>query len=815
MGRDLLRDLHFGLRTLTRQPGFTFVAVAVLGLGIGAPTTVLSLVNRIFFQAPAEVSEPDRLFRVFRSWAPGQGGGSLGNPDYVYYRDNVSTMTGLAAYGGGNFVGAFSTGTDEPDQLRGTFVSDNYFDVLGVQPARGRFFVTEENRTPGTHPVTVLSDGFWQRTLGADPDVVGRTVSMNGIPFTVIGVAPAAFQGISPVERAPDAWFPIAMAGALNRATHTAWWERLADDRENWLVLVGRLAPGVTFEAAEANLTALSDALTYEGRGEEEGVMVLRDYLYNPSQAATLAMLSRLLLAVVALVLLIAAANVAVLLLSRATTRGREIGIRAAMGAGRGRIFRQVLAESLLLGVAGGAVGVGLAYTFSDAAATLLPLPFLGTFRPDTRVLAVAVVLSVLASVVVGLAPALHAVRTDVAKIIEGARTATGRSRLRDALVVGQVALSLVLVAGAVLFARSFQVARTQDLGFESADRLAVQVNLRAQGYTADEGRTFIPRALERLRALPGVEEAVVSRMIPFRGDWSTEVEPPPGGRPNTESGRIVVYLNSVTPGYFELMGMPILRGRALGQQDAAESTMAVVINETLAGLLFPDQGAVGQTVTRGETTLEIVGVVRDAVYHELGEEPRTQMYFSMAQNYQASFNFVLRTRDDAASLASAAQAALRELDPELAFPWVSTLAAVVEDQTARYRVSAVLVGVFSVLALLLAAAGLYGVVSYLVAQRTREIGVRMALGADRGRIAGEVLRTGLRLATVGLVVGLLGTLAVRRLTTALLFGTVRSDDPWPLVAACLILGAVAAAASVVPARRATRVDPMEAIRAD
>ncbi|HKJ02937.1 MAG TPA: FtsX-like permease family protein, partial [Longimicrobiales bacterium] len=373
-----------------------------------------------------------------------------------------------------------------------------------------------------------------------------------------------------------------------------------------------------------------------------------------------------------------------------------------------------------------------------------------------------------------------------------------------------------VLISGAVLFARSFQVARTQDLGFETTNRLVLQVNLRAQGYSEDEGVAFLPRALERLAALPGVEEVVVSRMIPFQGDWSTEIEPPPGARPNTEDGQLAIGLNTVSPGYFDLMGIPLVEGRAFNAQDTQGGPSAIILNEALESLLFPEGGAVGQTLTlRSGDAFEVVGVARNSAYYELGEDPPTQLYRSIFQAYQPRIHFVLETRGDAASLAPAAQAALRELDPDLTFPWVSTLASIFEDQTARFRVSAVLVGVFSLLALILAATGLYGVISFLVAQRTREIGVRMALGADRGRIAGEVLRTGLGLAAVGLVLGLAGAVAARRLTTALLFGAVRAEDPWPLLAGCLTLAVVAAAASVIPARRATRVDPMEAIRAD
>jgi len=810
---DLMRDIRFGIRTLARQPGFTLTTVTILGLGIGAPTTVLTLVGRIFLERPAEVTEPHRLFRMFRSWAPGQGGGAMQYADYLYYRDNASTLAGLAAYGG-DLVASFSSGTHESGQLRGTFVSDNYFDVLGVRPVHGRFFAPEDNAEAGVSPVVVLSEGFWLRALGGDPATLGGTVVVSGISFTLVGVAPAAFHGVSPVEGAPDAWFPIAMYGSMTRQTDRTWWERLPNVRSNWLTLVGRLAPGVTFAAADANLTTLSDALVFQGRGEQEGVMVVRDYLYRPSQATTLQRLSTLLLAVVGLVLAIAVANVAVLLLSRAASRTREMGIRTAIGADRGRLFLQLLGESLLLGCVGGAVGVALAYGFSDAAASLLPLPFTGPFRPDARVLLAAIALSLLASGLTGLAPAFHAARTEVARMVDGARVAGGRSPLRSALVVGQVALSLVLVSGAALFARSFVAARTQELGFETQDRLIVQVDLRARGYSDDEGRAFIPRAVERLAGLPGVEAVTTSRMIPFQGDWSTDLDPVDGAVPNTDDGKIWVGLNAVSPGYFELMGIPVVRGRPLSDEDARDGGLSVVVNETLARTLFPGADAVGRTVTvGGDQALAVVGVARDAVYYELGEKPTTQLYASVLQVYQPLVHFVVRTRSDAAALAPAVEAALRELDPELAFPWVTTLASVFEDQTARFRVSAVLVGVFAIVALVLAAAGLYGVVAFLVAQRTQEIGVRMALGADRGRIAGEVLRRGLTLAGIGLAVGLAGVLGLRRLTSALLYGTVGADDPWPPVLGIAVLVLSAALASLVPARKATRVDPMEAMR--
>jgi putative ABC transport system permease protein len=815
MTRDLAQDVRFGTRGAVRNPGFALTALVVLGLGIGASTTVLTLVNHIFFQPPAGVVQPDRLLTVYRSWAPGQGGGAIQNPDFEYYRSNVSALDGLAASGGGNFVAAYSTGMAGTDQLRGLFVSDNYFDVLGVRPALGRFFRAEENASPGTHPVVVLSHSFWRRAFGADPNVVGRQITLNGISHNVVGVAPEEFRGISPFADPPDTWIPLAMFGALTRAVDMAWWEREPGYRSSWLTLVGRLAPGTTYEMAGAHLQALSDALTYPERGDTEGILVTRDLLYRPGQKAQLMALSKMLVAVVTIVMVIACANFAVLLLSRATTRTREMSIRAAMGAGRARLVRQLLAESVLLGVAGCAIGMALAYVFSDAAATLLPYGFATGFAPDLRVLAVAAVLAVAMSAAAGLVPAVHAAGANIARVIGHRHAATGRSLVRDALVVGQMALSLLLVAGAVLFARSFWTARTQDLGFEADNRLVLQVDLRSQGYTEAEGRAFLSSALERLRAMPGVSHVATSRQIPFQGDWSTDLEAPHGAQPNSEDGTIWIGLNAVSADYFETMGVDLVSGRPFDSGDVEGGTRVAVVNQRLAQLLWPGVDPMGRSISFGDDRdFQVVGIARDATYYALGEDPTTQMYVSVRQRYMPTVHFLIETSGPPADLAPAAQATLRQLDPDLAFGWVTTMDDVVAQVTARYKVSAVLVGLFSGLALLLAVAGLYGVVSFLVARRTRDIGVRMALGADRGRVAGEVLRSGLALAVTGVGLGLIGALLLRRFTASLLY-QVDASDPWALIAAAGTLIAVAVAASFVPAIRATRVDPVEAIRTE
>ena len=813
--RDVWSDLGVGLRAWRRRPGVAAMAVVVLALGIGATTTVLSLIDRIFLEVPAEVEEPHRLVRIFRAW-DGGGGGWWGYPDYLHFRDNARTVSGLGATAGAELAASYSIDGVNSDQLLLEQVSDNFFDVLGVTPVLGREFLPEENATPGTHPVVLLGHDFWTRAFGADRDVLGATITLNGTPFTVIGVMPEAYQGLFPDSPTADAWVPIAMTGALQRLEGTAWWERLPDESSRYLTLIGRLGPGVSFAQAEADFRAATDALQYEGRDEDLSVWVRSDVLYSPRVRDQLTTLTRTLLAVVGIVLLIAAANAAVLLLTHAMSRTREIAVRTAMGAGRGRIVRQLVTESAVLGVAAGVLGIGFAFLAVDVAAALMPVSFNASFRPDGAVLGVGFALAVLTAVVVGLVPAVRAARVDLRSAIRnGDATASGRSPLRAALVVGQLALSVVLLAGALLFGRSFWAASTEEIGFEPENRLVVQVRLRSLGYSEEQGRVFLAEALDRIGRLPGVADVTTTRMIPFDGgQWTSNVDPPPDATPN-DGDNVFFAMNLVSPGYFETMEMDILRGRAIDDGDVDGAPLAAVVNEAFADGVWPGLDPLGRTLPyRGGRDFEVVGVVRNANYWVLGEEPVPHVWAAQQQIGDPTMSFLVATTSPAHTLAEPVSDVLRTLEPALAISDVTSLEALVDGQTQPYEVTAVLVGLFGALALLLAAVGLYGVVSFLVSQRTREIGIRMALGADKGRVAGSVLRSGGRLVAIGMVLGLTGSIALRRFTEGMLYG-VEPGDPLPLVGATVVLIAVAGLASLVPARRATRVDPLVAMRAD
>lgn len=811
MTYDWGRDLAHGLRRLVRDPGFAGAALVILALGIGANTTMFTLVNALFLQAPPGVTEPDRLVRLNRT-TNGSGYGALAYPDYEYYRDENDVFDGVMAYDPDG-VALTIASAQAVAAGRGWLVSNDYFDVLGARPAVGRWFTPDEDRSTAAASVAVIGYGLWESMFGRETSAVGATLDLNGNPFTIVGVAPLGFRGASPLETPPDVWVPIHAQPILTPLAGDFAIRRVPGNTWVWLWSVARLKDGVGLEAARAQMDRLAVDLeeNYPEWNEGWGVVLTPNVRFHPPDGTSLATLTRMLMAVVGLVLLIACANVAILLLARGSARARDMAVRAALGASRARLVRAMLTESLLLAVAGAVVGVGMSYWTAGAVAHLMPVTFAVSFRPDWRVVLFATGVAAITAVLFGLVPAWQASRTDVQATLKTADHAPAGVRLRHLLVIAQVALSLILVTSAGLFARSLATAHGIDLGFETRDRVLAAVNLGNHGYAEEEGKAFVRRALEELRRTPGIRSAATSRMVPFRGKWSTTVEPPTPGVDPIELG-----LNAVSPGYFETMDIPLLRGRGFTDgDDESGGVRPAVVNRRFAEIFWPGQDPIGRSFGAEDDRAgwTVVGVAENAELYELGEAPPPHAYLSEYADYAASVAFIVDT-GGAPDAAARTQEAIRRIDPNVAFTATRTMVDVVEGVIGRYRVAATAVGLFGLLALGLASVGLYGVLSYMVARRHREIGIRVALGASSRRVGGSVVRDALRLTLVGTAVGMAGAIAGTRALTSFLYG-VSPRDPLALLSAPLILVAVAIGASFPPAWRATRVQPVEALKVD
>jgi len=814
---DLLQDIRYGFRTLARDPGFTLVAILILTLGIGANSTLFTMVNSTFLQDPPLIEAPEELvgFTMIDDNGPSD---AVGYPDYEWFRDENESFSGILAYGPSSTAVAVGGG-DEVAQADAWVVSGNYFDVLGVGMALGRAFSPEEGVTPNTHPVAVISDGFWKRFFGADPDIVGATLRVNGNPLTVIGVTPAGFRDISPVETTPDVYLPIMMQGTIMPGSES-WLVRRDDNILIWLRMVGRLAPGISFESAQANVEVMFTQWESEFAGWLESIdyvegstriALTTGYKFDPRTGSQLRRLLTLLFMVVGAVLLIAIANLSILLLARASARQREVGIRAALGAGRGRVVRQLLTESCLLALLGGMGGLILAFWSARLASTLMPVSFAVDFQPDVKVAAFTVGVSVLTAMLFGLAPAWQLSRADIVAFLHRGSSRGPRASLRNILVVAQIALSIVLVTGAGLFVRSLMSARSVDLGFEPEEKLAVSVQLGNHGYDEVSGNQFVVSMLDRLGGLPGVEIATTSWHTPFRGMWGSSIMAP-GTQYSDEDHRVDSGFNRVAPEYFEAMGIPIIAGREFTRADEASAPFVAVVNEAIAEHIWPGEEAVGKIIQRSNMDATVVGVAANANYYAVAEEPERQVYLAQLQIYISRVTFFMGTRGDPLALARVVEEQFRAQDPNIALYDVRTIEDVIDNELAPYRVMAILVGLFGGLALFLASVGLYGVQSYLVAGRTREIGIRMALGAEERQVAGAVVVRSLVLSGVGILVGVATSLALAQLVQGMLFG-ISERDPLTFVSVPLVLLAAAILATFLPARRASRVDPIVALR--
>ncbi len=815
----LLQDLRYGVRQLWQSPGFTLTVVLTLALGIGVNTAIFSLFNALVLR-PIPARDPASIVNVYRTVENQERFGVFSYPEYRSEREHNSVFSGLAAFTGAQVTltsgGEKSAANDAGETLQAQLVSGNYFSVLGVGAAPGRTFIAEEDQTPNSHPVVVLSHDLWQRRFQSDPNIVGSTLTLNSDSYTVVGIAPQGFSGTVPDP--VDVWVPMMMQGKIRPGAN------LLEDRNDMsLQLVGRLKPGIRREQAQAEMTVLAEQFA-KSDGEKNhkvSVTVTEGEFLNPQELSDVLPVAVLLMAAVGLVLLIACANVANLLLARGASRQREIGIRLSLGASRGRVVRQLLMESMLLALAGGAGGMILALWIAEL--------LLGSVHPpgihrlgldvklDFRVLGYTLVLSIVSGLLCGLLPAMRSSKQDLAAAVKEEWRAFGqrisKSRLRGVLVVSQVAVSLILLVGAGLLVRALQKAQTLAPGFEMNNIVVVTADLQQRGYDAARAREFQRELTERLAALPGVKSTGLARTAPLGSSFAVTRIAVEGREEASASRSPLINFNTVSPGYFETLKIPIVRGRNFSSQDIAQEAKVAVISESLARRYWPGEDPIGKRFNGGGNSAyrEVIGVAGDLrnVYLWSGDEPYLYLPLSLAES--ADMQFFVRTEGNAGPVMSAASEFARTIDSGLR---VSTHR--LDENLALWiwpsQMGALLSAALGVFALLLASAGIYAVMAYAVTQRTREIGIRMALGSQNKDLLTLLLREGMRLVMIGIAIGLLASIALSRLLAKFLYG-LSAVDGLAFAGVSVLLVSVALLACWIPARRAMRVDPMVALR--
>ncbi len=800
----MLNDFRYALRQLIKAPSFTTVAILTLALGIGACTAIFSVVNVVLLR-PLDYPDPDRIVVIRETQLPKFPEFSVSPPNYLDWEKQTKSYDYLAAYTG---AALNLTGEGEPQRLVGVKVTAHYFDVYGIKPVLGRFLLPEEDAVGKNH-VVVLSYGFWQRVFGGARDVVGRAVQLNGEPYQIAGVAPYGFGIASKV----DVWTPMAFSP-----------KETANDARggHYISVAGRLKPGVTVQQAKAELDVIANQLAVQYPDPQKGwgifMMPMQDYMVRDVKPVLYTLLGA-----VGCVLLIACANLANLLLARATARHREISIRAALGAGRGRLIRQLLTESVVLAICGGIAGVIFARWGLDTLLSLAPtsLPRISEIHLDPTVLLFSLALSVGTGLVFGIAPAWLAARADVNEALkQGTRGSTeggARGRLRSALVVIEVTFALVLLGGAGLLARSFMQLAHVDPGFIPENATLMRLSLPGKKYAENDQQTAFANALlERMKNLPGVQAVGITHSMPLVGDYvlgfNIEGRPPidPADLPSTN-------YYSVTPDYFRAMGIRLIRGRVFTPQDDAKAPRVAIINETMAHQFFPNEDPIGKriNITNGpDTWREIVGIVADIKQYGLDKATSAQSYEPFAQVPFTSLNVVIRTKGSPAALLGALRPAVYAVDKDQPVGIIRPLEEIMADSIARQRFAMTLLTVFSGVALVIAAVGIYGVMAYNVVQRTGEFGIRMALGAQQRDVLRLVLTQGGKLIGLGLLIGLVATLVASYAMRSILFNT-SAYDPLTLASITILLAAVALVACFFPANRATKVNPIEALRVE
>ncbi len=814
--QTLWQDIRYGFRILLKKPGFTATIVLALGLGIGANTAIFSVVNAVLLR-PLPFKNSERLVALRQTTTQRKDDLDFASyPNFTDWRTQNKVFEQLAVF---RNVNRTLTGADQPVRLQSAIVSANIFQLLGATPSLGRAFLPEEDMPGASSYAVILSHGLWQRRFGSDPKVLGRNLTLSGKSYTVVGVMPEGFQ--FPVQAEPtELWITVALdaetpvdGGAPNTAQRGV----------GIYQVIGRLKPNVTLEQAQAEMDSIARNLEaqYPDTNTHQGVKIIPqlELLVGKIRTALL-----VLFGAVGFVLLISCANVANLLLARATTRHKEIAIRAALGASRWRVVRQLLTESVLLGLAGGALGLLLAMWGTDLLVALSPkgLPRLSEIGLDGRVLAFTMFVSLLTGAIFGLAPALHASKLDLTESLkEGGRSGTAGARgnrVRSLLIVTEVALALMLLVGAGLLARSFLRLQGASPGFNAEHVLALNISVPFAKYSEPQQAVFYRQLLSRIETLPGVDAAGIVYPLPLSGD-QIEVTFEVDGRPMARGERPSTEYRATSPDYFRAMSIPLLKGRGFNARDDVKSPGVIIINETLARQIFPGEDPIGKRIRPGisvgndEAVMrEIVGVVGDVKHQSLSSEAGAEVYVPHAQVPFSGMTLVARTGIDPQSLAATMRNEVSKLDKDIPVYNIRTLDDYLAASVAQPRFNTLLLGIFAGVALLLTMIGLYGVISYSVTERTHEIGIRVALGAQTSDVLKLVVKQGMALALIGVGVGLAAALALTRVLASLLYG-VSATDPITFTGVSLLLVAVALFACLIPARRATKVDPMIALR--
>jgi macrolide transport system ATP-binding/permease protein len=819
----MLADVRHGLRQLRRQPLFAAAAIGSLALGIGLNTTLFSVVNAVLFREGV-VTAPEQLVEIYTGLSKDFPQLTTSYPDYQDIRSGTTALQSIAANA---YVRGILSTAQRGVLVTGEAVTSSYFDVLGIRLPLGRGFRPDEDRSPGTAAVAVLSDALWRERFGQRPDIVGEPVTLSGVPYTVIGVAPAAFTGTLP-GIPTEFWVPVTMiehlqfSGVQASADDDPGTTRLDRRGTRWLFVKGRLADGHSADEARTQIetiySRLRAAYPITNKDVTASVVPASSVRFHPMLDGYLRAASVGLLAAVGLVLLIACANVANMLLARGASRRRELAVRAAIGASRRRLVGQLLAESMLLAIIGGSIGLLIAWwagqLLSGIGSDVFPMPIRFEFSIDRLVLIFAVVTSIVTAVLFGLAPAWSSSRPELVPALKDSGAANGRRRtsVRNLLVVGQLALSLILLVSGALLTRGLVTAQNTDLGFDPGPISSLSFDLQMNGYDRERAVVFRDRAFQTLSALPGVTAVSTASRLPLAPDINMDSVNVPGHHAPDEDG-LPIDTVSVGSDYFAVVGVPLVAGRAFTADEIRAERRLAIVNETMAKQFWPDGSAVGRVIRMGgKRPVEIIGIARDHKVRSVGEAPHP--YLHVPAGPSQSIGLVVRTTMPAASALPTLRNALWTLEPNIVFTEDVPAQQVADTTVAPTRIGAMVLMAFGGLALGLAAIGVYGVIAFSVSRRTREVGIRMALGAERGQVLRMVLSQGLRLAGAGIALGAFASAGVSRLLESMLYG-VSGFDPLAYVAAAGVLLLIAGAANLVPAITASRIDPVRALRSE